>query len=128
MENIIFEKCKENIEMYSTTNQIFKEKYLLALNNIEENFSNYPSLEDLLQEMYKLSIYGVQQMIDPKMEERMKIRLLTKMSKTTSANDMDEYLKELKSLNGLLIDTINKYYGLRKRTGHLLFGAINLKY
>ena len=49
MENIIFKKCKENIEMYSTANQIFKEKYLLALNNIEENFSNYPSLEDLLK-------------------------------------------------------------------------------
>ena len=36
-----FKKCKENIEMLNTTNQVFKEKYLLALNNIEENFSNY---------------------------------------------------------------------------------------
>ena len=37
----MFKKCKENIEMLNTTNQVFKEKYLLALNNIEENFSNY---------------------------------------------------------------------------------------
>lgn len=121
MENIIFEKCKENIEMYSTTNQFFKEKYLLALNNIEENFSNYPSLEDLLQEMYKLSIYGAQQMIDPRIEERKKIYLLTKMSKTSSANDMNEYLKELKGLNELLKGTIDKHYDLREQTRHVIF-------
>ena len=45
--------------MLNTTNQVFKEKYLLPLNNIEENFSNYFSLKDLLQEIYKLSIYGI---------------------------------------------------------------------
>ena len=28
MESIMFKKCKENIEMLNTTNQVFKEKYL----------------------------------------------------------------------------------------------------
>ena len=73
MESIMFKKCKENIEMLNTTNQLFKEKYLLALNNIEENFSNYSSLKDLLQEIYKLSIYGIQQIVDPRMEENILI-------------------------------------------------------
>lgn len=73
MESIMFKKCKENIEMLNTTNQVFKEKYLLALNNIEENFSNYSSLKDLLQEIYKLSIYGIQQIVDPIMEENILI-------------------------------------------------------
>lgn len=59
--------------MLNTTNQVFKEKYLLALNNIEENFSNYSSLKDLLQEIYKLSIYGIQQIVDPRMEENILI-------------------------------------------------------
>ena len=44
-------------------------------------------------------------MVDPRMKKK-KIYLLTKMSKTSSTNDMDEYLKELKSLNELLINTI----------------------
>ena len=70
MESIMF---KKNIEMLNTTNQVFKEKYLLALNNIEENFSNYSSLKDLLQEIYKLSIYGIQQIVDPRMEENILI-------------------------------------------------------
>ena len=56
--------------MLNTTNQVFKEKYLLPLNNIEENFSNYSSLKDLLQEIYKLLIYGIQQMVDPRMEKK----------------------------------------------------------
>ena len=81
MESIMFKKCKENIEMLNTTNQVFKEKYLLALNNIEENFSNYSSLKDLLQEIYKLSIYGIQQIVDPRMEENILINKNVKIQK-----------------------------------------------
>lgn len=117
----MFEKCKENIELVSTTNQVFKEKYLLALNNIEENFNNYSSLKDLLQEMYKLSIYGIQRMIDPRAEERVKIYILIKISETSSTNDMDKYLNELEFLNELLINTINKYFDLKEKTRHVIF-------
>ena len=43
------------------------------------------------------------------------------MSKTSSTNDMDEYLKELKSLNELLINTIYKYFSLIEKTKDILF-------
>jgi hypothetical protein len=43
------------------------------------------------------------------------------MSKTSSTNDMDEYLKELKSLNELLINTINEYFSLIEKTKDILF-------
>ena len=43
------------------------------------------------------------------------------MSKTSSTNDMDEYLKELKYLNELLINTINEYFSLIEKTKDILF-------
>jgi len=121
MKNIMFKKCKENMEMLNSTNMIFKDNYLIALNNIEENFYNYSSIKALLQEMYKLSIYGLQRMVDPRMEEQKKIYLLTKISKTSSTNEMDEYLNELKSLNELLISIINEYFDLIEKTKDILF-------
>lgn len=111
MENVyneLLKECKDNINMLVDKLE-FAKFYINALENLEkQNFDIDKKIEVLL-EMYKLSIYGIETFLDPRYEKAKKMGLLNKLSICDDITNLEKFLIELKELNSKLQENIENH-------------------
>lgn len=111
MENVyneLLKECKDNINVLANKIE-FSKFYINALENLEKQNFNINKKIEILLEMYKLSIYGIEVFIDPRYEETKKIGLLNKLSICDDITNLEKLLIELKELNSNLQESIENH-------------------
>lgn len=107
-ENMIAD-CRKNISVLNSIESEFADVYLDLLDRLIKLDLSEEQQMVVFSEMYKLSIFGLEVLPDPRVEERQKIYALKQLFENADVDRISGDINELQKINHLLLNSINTH-------------------
>ena len=107
-ENMIAD-CQKNIGVLNSIEPDFVDVYLDLLERLIKLDLSEEQQSVVFPEMYKLSIFGIEVLPDPRVEERQKNYVLKQLFENSDVDRISDDINELQKINNLLLNSINTH-------------------
>ena len=108
----LYDECLLKAKKYNSAELNMNKLYDKLINAIylinTQDFSLSSKIKALF-EIYKFEIFAEEVFIDPRMEERSKIQLFSRIELCNSEEELGQCLTELHRVNDLLLENINNH-------------------
>ena len=101
--------CQKNIGVLNSIEPDFVDVYLDLLERLIKLDLSEEQQSVVFPEMYKLSIFGIEVLPDPRVEERQKNYVLKQLFENSDVDRISDDINELQKINNLLLNSINTH-------------------